>query len=93
MALPPPSPACCAATSISWWSASNAALPFVDAKTVKPLAVTSAKRSPQFPDVPTMEEQGFKNFQMYGWAMLFAPSGTPQPIVAKLHGEIAKAAH
>jgi tripartite-type tricarboxylate transporter receptor subunit TctC len=38
-----------------------------------------------------MEEQGFKNFRMYGWAMLFAPSGTPQPIVEKLHNEIAKA--
>jgi len=53
--------------------------------------VTSAARSPQLPDVPTMEEQGFKNFRMYGWAMLFAPSGTPQPIVEKLHAEIAKA--
>jgi tripartite-type tricarboxylate transporter receptor subunit TctC len=72
-------------------AASNAVMPFVDAKTVKPLAVTSAARSPQLPDVPTMEEQGFKNFQMYGWAMLFAPSGTPQPIVEKLHAEIAKA--
>ena len=72
-------------------AASNAVMPFVDAKTVKPLAVTSAARSPQLPDVPTMEEQGFKNFQMYGWAMLFAPSNTPQPIVEKLHDEIAKA--
>ena len=72
-------------------AASNAALPFVEAKTLKPLAVTSAARSPQFPDVPTMQEQGFKNFQMYGWAMLFAPAGTPQPIVEKLHAEIAKA--
>jgi tripartite-type tricarboxylate transporter receptor subunit TctC len=70
---------------------SNAALPFVEAKTVKPLAVTSAARSPQFPDVPTMEEQGFKDFRMYGWAMLYAPSGTPQPIIEKLHDEIAKA--
>ena len=68
---------------------SSAAQPFVEAKTVKPLAVTSATRSPQFPDVPTMEEQGFENFQMYGWAMLFAPTGTPQPIVEKLHDEIA----
>jgi tripartite-type tricarboxylate transporter receptor subunit TctC len=72
-------------------AASNAVMPFVDAKTVKPLAVTSAARSPQLPDVPTMEEQSFKNFQMYGWAMLFAPSGTPRPIVEKLHAEIANA--
>ena len=70
---------------------SNAALPFVEARTVKPLAVTSATRSPQFPDVPTMEETGFKDFQMYGWAMLYAPAGTPQPVVEKLHDEIAKA--
>jgi tripartite-type tricarboxylate transporter receptor subunit TctC len=53
--------------------------------------VTSAARSPQFPDVPTMEEQGFKDFQMYGWAMLYAPAGTPPPIVEKLHDEIARA--
>jgi tripartite-type tricarboxylate transporter receptor subunit TctC len=72
-------------------AASNAVMPFVDAKTVKPLAVTSAERSPQLPDVPTMEEQDFKNFRMYGWAMLFAPSGTPKPIVEKLHGEITRA--
>lgn len=70
---------------------SNAAGPFVEAKTVKPLAVTSAARAPQFPDVPTMAEQGFKNFQMYGWAMLYAPTGTPRPVVEKLHDEIAKA--
>jgi tripartite-type tricarboxylate transporter receptor subunit TctC len=69
----------------------NAALPFVEAKSVMPLAVTSAARSPQFPDVPTMEEQGFKNFRMYGWAMLYAPAGTPQAIVEKLHDEIGKA--
>ena len=72
-------------------AASNAVMPFVEAKTVKPLAVTSEARSPQLPDVPTMEEQGFRNFRMYGWAMLFAPSGTPRPIVEKLHDEIAKA--
>jgi tripartite-type tricarboxylate transporter receptor subunit TctC len=38
-----------------------------------------------------MAEQGFKDFQMYGWAMLYAPSGTPRPIVEKLHEEIGKA--
>jgi tripartite-type tricarboxylate transporter receptor subunit TctC len=70
---------------------SGAALPFVEAKTIKPLAVTSAARSPQLPDVPTMAEQGFKDFQMYGWAMLYTPSGTPQPVVEKLHDEIGKA--
>jgi tripartite-type tricarboxylate transporter receptor subunit TctC len=39
------------------------------------------------PDVPTMTELGYKNFVMYGWAMLFAPSGVPDDIVTKLHEE------
>ena len=38
-----------------------------------------------------MTELGYKNFVMYGWAMLFAPSGVPADIVAKLHAETTKA--
>lgn len=69
----------------------NAVLPFVQAKTVTPLAVTSRDRSPLFPDVPTMREQGYDDFVMYGWGMVMAPSGTPKPVLERLHREIGKA--
>jgi tripartite-type tricarboxylate transporter receptor subunit TctC len=58
---------------------------------VRALAVTGRKRSPLLPDVPTVEEAGVPGYQYYTWFGLWAPKGTPQPIVDKLHGEIQKA--
>jgi tripartite-type tricarboxylate transporter receptor subunit TctC len=52
---------------------------------LRPLAVTGAKRSPQLPDVPTVIESGFPNFEAYVWMGLLAPKGTPQPIIDKLY--------
>jgi tripartite-type tricarboxylate transporter receptor subunit TctC len=69
----------------------NSALPYIQAKKVVPLAVTSATRASIYPEVPTMIESGFPGFEMYGWAMLFAPGKTPRHIVEKLHADIAKA--
>lgn len=57
---------------------------------VKGLAVTSAKRSPQLPDVPTVEEAGIRNFVVDSWFGLVAPAGTPQPIVQRLNAELNK---
>ena len=57
---------------------------------LKPIAVTSAQRLALAPEAPTMTELGYKNFVMYGWAMLFAPSGVPADIVARLHEETRK---
>ena len=54
------------------------------------LASFGAKRSPQFPDVPTMKELGY-DLEFYLWVGLFAIKGTPEPIVAKLR-EVARAA-
>jgi tripartite-type tricarboxylate transporter receptor subunit TctC len=68
----------------------TAALPQVQSGKLQALAVTSAERAPHLPDVPTMRELGYPDFVMYGWSMLFAPAGTPRPIVQKLHDEIAK---
>ena len=56
-----------------------------------PLAVTSAKRSPALPDVPTMQEFGVPNFEMPGWFGILAPAGTPPAIAQKLRDEVAKA--
>jgi tripartite-type tricarboxylate transporter receptor subunit TctC len=55
---------------------------------LKLLAIGSPKRSPQFPDVPTMEEVGLKGFDADTWFGFYAPAGTPQPVVAKLNAEI-----
>ncbi len=68
-------------------SASN----YVRSGQLKAIAVTASQRLPSMPDAPTMTELGYKNFVMYGWAMLFAPSGVPADIVAKLHAETTKA--
>src|SRR5262245_11685794 len=52
---------------------------------LKPLAVTSAARSPQLLQVPTVAESGFPGFEAYNWIGVFAPSGTPQAVIARLH--------
>jgi tripartite-type tricarboxylate transporter receptor subunit TctC len=59
--------------------------------TVRALAVTGKERSPLLPDVPTVEEAGVPGYVYYTWFGLWAPKGTPQPIVDKLHAEIQKA--
>jgi tripartite-type tricarboxylate transporter receptor subunit TctC len=55
------------------------------------LAVTTPKRLPQFPDVPTVSESGLPGFEFNSWFALVAPSHTPKPIVARLNGEVLKA--
>jgi len=55
------------------------------------LAVTSLKRSPALPDVPTLDELGFKGFEANGWLGILVPNGTPPDIVARLNAEFAKA--
>jgi tripartite-type tricarboxylate transporter receptor subunit TctC len=56
---------------------------------IKPLAVTSAKRSPLLPDVPTFAEAGLP-YPGFGWWGLAAPKGTPEPVVAKLNAEFVR---
>ena len=55
---------------------------------VKPLGVTSLKRSPLLPNVPTLDEQGVTGYEMNTWFGFVAPAGTPQDIVARLNSEI-----
>ncbi len=55
---------------------------------LKILAITSAKRSSQLPDVPTLAEQGYKGFEAVTWFGILAPAGTPAPIVAQLNKAI-----
>jgi tripartite-type tricarboxylate transporter receptor subunit TctC len=57
---------------------------------LRALAVTTARRAPQLPDVPTMQEAGVPGYAASVWLALLAPAGTPPEIVHKLNGEIAK---
>lgn len=73
---------------------STTALGSIRGGMVRPLAVTSAQRVPFLPDLPTVRESGvpeLADFQMSTWNMLYAPAGTPQPILQKLHDETRKA--
>jgi len=69
----------------------TAALPLLQAGKLKLLAVTTAKRIALAPNAPTMVEAGVPGFEMSSWQAIYAPKGTPKPIVQKLHAEIAKA--
>ncbi len=60
----------------------------VKAGRLRALAVTSASRKPEFPDLPTMAEAGFPDFVITAFFGIVAPAGTPQPIVAKLNSAI-----
>jgi tripartite-type tricarboxylate transporter receptor subunit TctC len=57
----------------------------IKAGAVKPLAITSAKRNPLIPDVPTVAESGFPNFESITWFALFAPAKTPKTIINKIN--------
>jgi tripartite-type tricarboxylate transporter receptor subunit TctC len=58
---------------------------------VRVLAVTSKERSPLLPDVPTIAEVGVPDYVYYTWFGMWAPKGTPQPVIDKLYAEIKKA--
>ena len=58
---------------------------------LKALAITSPERSAQLPQVPTVAESGFPGFEAYNWIGVFAPAGTPQPVIEKLQREFAAA--
>ncbi len=57
---------------------------------IRALGVTSAKRSPQLPDVPTVAEAGLPGFENTGWFGFMAPAGTPKPIIDKIHADTVK---
>ena len=59
---------------------------------LKALALASTERLPSFPDIPTTAEAGLPGFLLDGWFALFAPAGTPQPIVDKLNAAMRKIA-
>ncbi len=72
------------------FSGPTAALPQIKAGKVRPLGVTSPRRSNELPDVPTMGEAGYKGFEIRGWYGLMAPAGTPRPVVIRLNEAVNK---
>ncbi len=70
----------------------SATLPHIKSRKLRPLAVFSATRSKELPDVPTLKELGYDT-EYYLWVGIFAPKGTPEPVVLTLRDAIKKAAH
>jgi tripartite-type tricarboxylate transporter receptor subunit TctC len=68
----------------------SSAMPHIKSGRFRPLAVTSPKRSPELPNVPTIAEVGYPAAEMTTWYGLFVTGGTPKPIVDKLHAELQR---
>jgi tripartite-type tricarboxylate transporter receptor subunit TctC len=73
------------------FSATSVALPFIKQGKLIALGVPAAKRSPLLPDVPTFAEGGVAGFNFATWVAMYAPKGTPAPIVNRLNAEVRKA--
>jgi tripartite-type tricarboxylate transporter receptor subunit TctC len=70
---------------------SSNAVGMAQAGKIKALAISGARRWKQLPGVPTVDEAGVKGFEFYAWFGFWFPAATPQDIVTRMHGEIAKA--
>lgn len=66
----------------------NTAMPQIKAGKLKALAITSAQRSPLLPHVPSLEESGIKDANVYSWQAIAAPKGLPADVKARLHAAI-----
>jgi tripartite-type tricarboxylate transporter receptor subunit TctC len=64
--------------------------PHIESGKLRALAVTSANRLPSMPNVPTVAESGVPGYEVISWQGIFAPAGTPKPIVDRLHAEVAR---
>jgi tripartite-type tricarboxylate transporter receptor subunit TctC len=67
-----------------------AIMPHIKSGKVKPIAISSAKRSPLLPDVPTFAEAGLPAIESYAWYGFFAPAKTPKDVLAKINAEAIK---
>jgi len=67
------------------------ALPLMQSGRLRVLALTGAKRWKGMPDVPTMQESGFKGYDLINWFGLWLPAGAPPDIVKRIHAEVLKA--
>ena len=65
--------------------------PHIDSKRMRPLVVTTSKRAPDLPDVPTVAESGFPGFEAPAWWAILAPAKTPPEIIKRMNEEVSKA--
>jgi tripartite-type tricarboxylate transporter receptor subunit TctC len=77
-------------TQVSFLNVASSA-PMVKAGELKPLALVNDKRLPDYPDVPTMQEVGFPGVGTLAWQAMFAPAGTPKPILETVHKAVLQA--
>jgi len=75
----------------SFMSSVPSALSQIKGGRLRAIAVTSAKRAPELPEVPTIAESGYKGFEASTWYGLLAPAGTPAAVVARLNAEVNRA--
>lgn len=75
---------------VMFFAAMAGTLPSVQAKRLRALGVTTLKRWPGAPDVPTMSESGLQGFEVNSWSGILAPAGTPPEIVSRLNTEVAR---
>ena len=73
--------------------AGSAPLPHIKAGKIRALAVSSARRVPSLPDVPTLGELGYPGMEDYTWVGFFAPAGTPPEVTQKLNDALLRAAN
>ena len=78
-------------TQLYFVNAIPEALPHIQAKKLKALGITAAKRNPGAPDIPTMAEAGLPGYEFTTWQILAAPKATPAPIVATLNDKVRAA--
>jgi tripartite-type tricarboxylate transporter receptor subunit TctC len=62
----------------------------VKAQRLRALGITSAQRTPQLAEVPTIAEQGYAGYEVHSWWGILAPAGTPRGIVERMNGELRK---
>ena len=67
-----------------------AVMPYIEAGTLRPIATSGRKRSPALPNLPTLAEAGVPGFDYAPWYGVFAPAGTPAPVLQKIHDAINK---
>jgi tripartite-type tricarboxylate transporter receptor subunit TctC len=73
------------------WDNLPASMPFIKANRLRAIAITTAKRYPGLPDLPTIAESGVPGYEASAWFGVVAPAGTPREVVTRLNTEINRA--
>ena len=89
--LPPAMSDTASGQLVMTWNSITASAEFIKSGRVRALGIGSKKRSALMPQIPTISEAGLPGYELGSWYGLFAPAGTPQSIVRRLHSEIVKA--